>query len=332
MLPILRSLQNRMSARLLIIVLVFAATATWAQESPKRRVAVFDFGNAAVQSGITSPYLQTDTVDVGKAISELLVSKLVQDGNVSVVERIAIDKVLSEQNLANSDRADPGTAAKLGKLLGADAIILGAITHYDYDEKMKGYVGGGRRKRGSGPPQAKYDMTAKLQIMTRLVSSDTAEILAVFEGLGESDRQNVVMDVRDTSGKIMQAVGPNNPALNESMDKAVAQVAAQLAPQFAKLPPHAPVVEGLVADASDSGKLVLNVGAQHGLKVGDHLQVLRAGKEIRDPATGKLLMRDDTVLGDAVVISITDVAAVAQYNGAEPAKVRDLVRSLPAKP
>ncbi|MBV8050532.1 MAG: hypothetical protein JOZ80_05050 [Acidobacteriaceae bacterium] len=313
-------------------LLFLASVTAWPQDTAKRRVAVFDFSNAAIQGGINSPYLQTNTADVGKAISELLVSKLVQDGKVSVIERSAIDKILSEQNLTNSDRADPVTAAKLGKLLGVDAIILGSITHYDYDEKMKGYIGGGRRRRGTAPPQAKYDMTAKLQISARLVSSDTAEVLAVSEGVGETDRKNVIMDVRDTSGKVMQAVGPNNPALNEAMDKAVAQVATQLAPQVAKVPLHTPSIEGLVADASDSGKLVLNVGAQTGLKVGDHLQVLRAGKEIRDPNSGKLLMRDDTILGEAVVLSVTDISSIAQYKGAEPVQVRDLVKSLPVKP
>jgi curli biogenesis system outer membrane secretion channel CsgG len=313
-------------------LLSLASSVAWSQGTAKRRVAVFDFSNAAIQGGINSPYLQTDTADIGKAISELLVIKLVQDGKVRVVERAAIDKILSEQNLSNSDRADPLTAAKLGKLLGVDAIILGAITHYDYDEKLKGYVGGGRRRRGTAPPQAKYDMTAKLQISARLVSSDTAEVLAVSEGLGETDRKNVIMDVRDTSGKVMQAVGPNNPALNEAMDKAVAQVATELAPQFAKLPLRTPSIEGMVADANDSGKLVLNVGAQHGLKVGDHLQVLRAGKEIRDPNNGRLLTRDDTVLGEAVVLSVTDISSIAQYKGNQPAQVRDLVKSMPAKP
>jgi hypothetical protein len=83
------------------------------------------------------------------------------------------------------------------------------------------------------------------------------------------------------------------------IDNAIAQLAAQLEETFPKLPPRTPVVDGLVADANGAGQLVLNVGAHDGVKLGDRLRVWRAGKEIRDPASGKVLMPGDTLLGDA---------------------------------
>jgi curli biogenesis system outer membrane secretion channel CsgG len=315
-----------------IVILAYASMAAWGQTPGKRTVAILDFNNAAVQAGINNPYLQTDAPAFGRGVSELLLSKLVHDGSVTVVERAAIDKVLAEQNLSNSERSDPATAARLGKILGVDAIILGTITRYDYDEKMKGYVGHARGKRGSASPQAKYDVTAKVQISTRLVSPDTAEVLAVLDGVGETSRKGVVMDVRDTSGRVMQAVSMNNPVVNGSLDKAVAQLAAELEPAFVKLPPRALVVDGLVADVSESGQLVLNVGAQQGVKVGDRLQILRKGNEIRDPATGKVLTSNNTPLGEAVVTKVNDISCIAQYNGAEAVKIRDLVKIILRQP
>ena len=309
-----------------------SSLAAWGQTLPKKRVAVFAFNNAAVQAGVSSPYLQTDTPELGKGVSDLLISKLVQNGNVSVVERTALDKVLAEQNLTNSDRADPETAAKLGRVLGVDAIILGTITRYDYDEKMKGYVGHQRGKRGFAPTQAKYDVTAKVQISTRLVSPDTAEVAAVSEGMGETSRKGVIMDVRDTSGRVMQSIGLNNPVVNESMDKAISQLATEIEPALRKIAAHALVIDGLVADVAESGQLVLNVGAQQGVKVGDRLQVFRAGQEVRDPATGKVLTRNDTLLGEAIVTTVNDISCIAEYQGTEPPKVRDLVKSVPRQP
>ena len=88
----------------------------------------------------------------------------------------------------------------------------------------------------------------------------------------------------------------------------------------------------MVADASDSGQLVVNVGARDGVKLGDHLQVWRAGREIRDPSSGKVLMHDDTLLGEAVVITVKDNFAIAHYSGSESVKVRDLVKSIPKQP
>src|SRR5215471_11177558 len=106
-----------MRPRLALTVLLFASLAE-GQAPPKKRVAVFDFENAAIQGGITSPFLQNNAPDMGKAAAELLITKLVKGGNVSVIERNAIDKLLAEQNLTNSDRTDPLTAAKLGRVLG----------------------------------------------------------------------------------------------------------------------------------------------------------------------------------------------------------------------
>ena len=58
---------------------------------------------------------------LGKAVADMLINRLVQTATVTVIERAAIDKLLAEQNLTNSDRTDALTAAKLGRVLGVDA-------------------------------------------------------------------------------------------------------------------------------------------------------------------------------------------------------------------
>src|SRR5215831_11672257 len=199
-----------MRPKLALMILLFASMAE-GQAPPKKRVAVFDFENAAIQGGITSPFFQNKAPDMGKAAAELLITKLVKGGNVSVIERNAIDKLLAEQNLTNSDRTDPVTAAKLGRVLGVDAIILGTITHYDYADQTTG--GGGARLAGFGgsSTKTKHDIDAKVQISTRLVSPDTAEVLAVSQGAGEVKRKGVKVDIRDTSQVSVMGGNANNP-------------------------------------------------------------------------------------------------------------------------
>jgi len=309
-------------------MLAILTGASWSQVSPKKRVAVLDFENGAVQTVVNSSFLGAHAPDVGKGASELLISKLVRDGSVTVVERAAIDKILAEQNLTNSDRADPATAAKIGKILGVDAIILGTITHYDYSEKIKkassfwGY---------SSSPKAKYDISARAQITIRLVSPDTAEVLAVSEGIGETDRKGVQIDLRDTGARLVMASGVNSPVMNESIDKAVAQLAAQLKAEFVALPLHTPTIHGLVADTSQAGQLVVNIGSRDGVKTGQRFQVLRPGKEVRDPVSGKVLMRNDTLLGEAVVTDVSDTSCLAEYQGTEPPKIRDMAVGIPTQ-
>jgi curli biogenesis system outer membrane secretion channel CsgG len=313
-----------------VTILALGTVSGWGQGPQKKRVAVFDFDNAAVQGGIRSPFVDTSAPDLGKAAANLLIARLVQDGNVSVIERNAIDKLLAEQNLSNTDRTDPVTAAKLGRVLGVDAIILGTITRYDYADKTTG-GGGGARFGGFGGSsmKTKHDISAKVQINTRLVSPDTAEVLAVSQGTGEVNRKGVKVDIRDMGQVSMMGGNANNPLMNECMDSAIAQLGTRLKEAFPKLPTRTPVIDGMVADANESGQLVLNVGAHDGVKRGDRLQVWRGGKEIRDPVDGKLLMRDDTLLGEAVVTTVNDISSIAQYKGTEHVKVRDLVKSGP---
>src|SRR5260370_6375852 len=120
---------------------VTAATGQDAPTPRKRRVAIFDFDYATVHGGVAAIFGQD--VDIGKGISDLLVKYLVKDGSYSVIERKAMDKILTEQNFSNSDRANPNSAAKIGKLLGVDAIIVGSITQFGNDTKKTGVGGTG---------------------------------------------------------------------------------------------------------------------------------------------------------------------------------------------
>jgi curli biogenesis system outer membrane secretion channel CsgG len=52
----------------------------------------------------------------------------VKTGEFSVIERRQIETILAEQNMGASGLVDPATAARVGKLLGAPAVIVGSIT------------------------------------------------------------------------------------------------------------------------------------------------------------------------------------------------------------
>ncbi len=148
-----------------------------AQTSGKKRVAVLDFDYGTVQSYVSEIYGANQ--DVGKGITDMLVEKLVKDGKYSVIERKALDKILAEQNFSNSDRANPATAAKIGQILGVDAIIMGSITKFGRDDKSKaiGGLGIGPRAFGIGGVK-RSEAKAVCAISARLVDTNTGEILA----------------------------------------------------------------------------------------------------------------------------------------------------------
>src|SRR3977135_550636 len=85
-------------------------TAAMGQAAPtprKRRGAIFGFDYATVHGGVAAVFGQV--VDSVKGIWDLLVKYLVKDGIYSVSELKAMDKILTEQNFSNSDRANPNS-------------------------------------------------------------------------------------------------------------------------------------------------------------------------------------------------------------------------------
>ncbi len=84
----------------------------------KHRVAVLPFRELSGQSTLLGSYL-----------AEELVTHLVQNGQVDIVERAMLDRVLGELKLDQSGLIDPESAKKVGRLSGADAVLSGTITN-----------------------------------------------------------------------------------------------------------------------------------------------------------------------------------------------------------
>lgn len=307
-----------------------AAPATGAR---RKRVAVFDFDYATVQTASAAAF--GTNVDVGKGISDLLVRHLVQDGTYSVIERKAMDKILGEQNFSNSDRADANSAAKIGRILGVDAIIVGSITQFGYDNKNTNVGGGGGGWGGFGVGGFSHKKSKAVVVVdARLVNIDTAEIMGVADGKGESSRESTSLlgggsnwhgfgggAVDFGSSDFQQTI------LGEAVNAAVTQMSTELVADAPKLVARTISVEGVVA-AVDGGQIVLNVGSKMGLKVGDQLTVKRVTKEIKDPTTGKTLRKMTSDVGVIKLTDVDEVSAVGAPVSGSGFKVGDEVKTI----
>jgi curli biogenesis system outer membrane secretion channel CsgG len=281
----------------------------------KKRIAIFDFDYATVTAA--SQQVLGQNVDLGKGISDLLVKYLVQDGTYSIIERKAMDKIMQEQNFSNSDRANPNSAAKLGKLLGVDAIVVGSITQFGNDTKNANVGGGGGGWGGFGVGGFSHKKSkAIVSIDARIVDIDTAEILGVADGKGESSRESTSLTGGGSNwhgfGAGAVDFGSSDfqeTIIGEAVNLAVKQLSAGVIADNDKLQTRVISVQGLVA-AVEGGQIVLNVGSKAGLKVGDQLSVERVTKEIKDPATGKVIRRLANPVGVVKVTDVDDSSAV----------------------
>src|SRR5271168_1578847 len=308
-----------------------AATASTGR---KKRVAVFDFDFTAIPTATVAQL--GASVDIGKGVTNLLVKYLVQDGTYSVIERNALDKIMSEQNFSNSDRVNPNSAAKIGKILGVDAMIVGSITQFGNDTKNTNVGGaGGGPFGGFGLGGVKHSNTkAIVNIDARIVDIDTAEILGVAEGHGESSRSSTSLT---GGGGNWRGFGAGNvdfgssdfqeTILGEAVKASVEQMSAGLVADATKLSARTIIVSGLVA-AVDGGQIVLNVGSKSGLKVGDQLSIERITRTIKDPATGQVLRQLTQPVGVVAVTDIDDVSAVCSPVSGTGFKVGDAAKTI----
>jgi curli biogenesis system outer membrane secretion channel CsgG len=299
----------------------------------KKRVAIIDFEYGTVRS-YAAGLFGTD-VDVGRGICDLLVKHLVQDGTYSVIERRMLDKILAEQNFSTSDRANPATAAKIGKIIGLDAIIVGSVTQFGGETQQTkiGGAGGGIGGFGIGGFSHKKSK-AIVSIDARMIDVDTAEILGVADGKGESKREGTSMlggggNWRGfgAGGADFSSSGFQETIIGEAVKAAVEQLSTGLVSQNDKLKVRQVVVEGLVA-LVEGDQVVLNVGAKTGLKVGDQLSVDRVTREIKDPATGQVIRRMTTKIGVVQVTEIDDISAVCKIVAGADFKVGDAVKTV----
>jgi curli biogenesis system outer membrane secretion channel CsgG len=296
------------------------------------RVAVLDFDYATVYSNVAAIF--GSNVDVGQGVTDLLVSYLVKDGSYSVIERRILDKILAEQNFSNSDRADSSSAAKIGKLLGVDAIIVGSVTQFGNDTKNTGVggVGSSLGRLGLGGVSRK-ESKAVVGLTARVVSVDTAEILASAEGLGESSRSSTSLTGGGGSWGGFGAGNVNfgnsnfqNTIIGEAVKVAVEKMSAGVIAQRGRVAVRQVVVQGLVAGVVGN-QLVLNVGRRAGVNVGDQFTVERGTQDIKDPATGKLLRRITTSIGVVRVVDVDDDSAMADIVSGTGFKVSDIVKT-----
>lgn len=96
----------------------------------------------------------------GSVVSERLVIQILARGDLDLVERRMLEKVLEEQRLGAFGIMDPGTVKALGKVLGVDAILTGSVVDL-------------KRER--------------VEINARLIHAETAQVLAAATAKADRD-------------------------------------------------------------------------------------------------------------------------------------------------
>lgn len=165
----------------LLTVVALLAVAAFLSAAPaeKPRIGVLRFTNHT-SAGWWS-------ASVGRELSDMLASELVATRSFQVLDRKDIDAVLGEQDLSDTDRVDPATKVKMGKLKGAKYLVAATVS--SFEENVKG-TGGAVRFKGLsvGGKQEKAYIAVDLKVVDtetgEIVDTRTIEAEAKGQGLG----------------------------------------------------------------------------------------------------------------------------------------------------
>jgi len=263
-----------------VLALVLCSLGAFAQQKP--RIAVIKIENKSPYGG----------AQVGPALEDWLVEGLVQSGKFRVMERKDLDSVLSEQSLSLSGAVDEKTAVQVGKLLGCQLVVLGAVT--DFSIKKSGASGA----FGLGFDVGKTTATGVVNV--KLVSTTTAEIL--YTGSEEGKDTHAKVSVASFGGGVDYDEGQAKKIFQPCIQRIVAAIVAKADTIQGSLG-SAGLMAGKVAKVSE-GKIYINLGSVDGVKEGDTFSVTRLGEEIIDPDTGKSLGQEKSSLGTLAVTKI----------------------------
>ncbi|GAB4191365.1 MAG: hypothetical protein Tsb002_19940 [Wenzhouxiangellaceae bacterium] len=148
-------------------------------DGPQARIAVARFTNKSADSR------NWYNPQIGDGMADMLTTALVNTGRFIVLERQAIDDVLSEQDLGASGRVSADTAAAIGEIEGAEILVVAAVTEFDDNSGGTrgglGGIGGGILGAIAGGSRS-----AHMAIDLRLVDARTSRVLAATSVEGEA--------------------------------------------------------------------------------------------------------------------------------------------------
>jgi curli biogenesis system outer membrane secretion channel CsgG len=276
----------------IVAVLLVFVLSTAAYPQLKKRVAVFTFEDKTDHS-----WGWWDGKSPGDGMADMLTTELVKSGKYTVIERQEIQSLMDEQNLGMTGRVTEQSAAQIGKLLGVELALVGAVTEFGYTQGEKGGRFGGF---GVGLKNQK----ATVAVDVRFINTSTGEIIAA---------ENIRKE--ESSGGISVSTPQIDFNNQNDFDNSIVGKATR-----ACIEDIMGLIEKQMTSVAWEGKIILVQGAtlfikpgeDAGVKVGDTFAVYSQGQDLIDPDTGLSLGSEEAKIGMIEVTSLVSGGKAAK--------------------
>jgi curli biogenesis system outer membrane secretion channel CsgG len=307
-----------------------AATPAFAQDAlragPRLRIGVMDLTGTALSIQQTSAPGSSSTTfpipppsDFARGLTQMLTTALAARPEFTVVERSQLDKVAAEQQLGASGRVEAKSAASLGRILGAQALITGDITEFTYTQSSAGSKMS-ILKAVDSKLAAKMDrLTAQVALDLRIIDATTGAVIGSVRGQGSSSATGVSADYAK-AGRELGIGGSKQTPLGAASREAIEKGVGELVKQLRRVP-----WQGRVADVRGD-KVYINAGSDTGIRTGMQFDVFVQGDAIVDPESGATLGSPDKEFGQLTITEVSPKFAVGRMTSGSAPKRNDVVR------
>ncbi|MBF0499191.1 MAG: hypothetical protein HQM09_03620 [Candidatus Riflebacteria bacterium] len=287
--------------------------------SVKMRIAILPIATSAGRCSF-----EGGPFDPGRAISDLLISRLSGSSRFTVYDRNNMQMIMQEQNFGQSGRITAETASRIGRLAGVQYLVTGSVTEFS----QVATKGGGitlPTEWGKFHGEA-HRNKIRTAVEIQVIDVETGLVAAAISDQDESSVGNAALAV--TVKEIETGydnAGFLNSALGKSMNRVAQKLATRLEAVELRQNETLQPLEGYVMGV-ESDRVFLNIGSKDGVMNGMTFEIGRQ-KEFSDPATG-VIKKTFMPLGELKVLSVEEDSCVGSMTGcpASNIAVKDFAR------
>ncbi len=252
--------------------------------------------------------------------SDMLIAAMKRSERFLVVERERLDRVLEEQALGQTGALDPDTRAKVGQALGAQFIMMGTVTRFDFKEKDGSGAGAvSETTAASSPGEARSQkMDTRAVIDVRAVEVKSGRILWSEKAEGRETGLTVQFRLgRDQlGGGILYEETVATKTLGRAIDRCVYDLSLAM-----KERPW----EGRIAKI-DTKKIFVVGGRDVGMPVNAEVKIYQVEAGLVDPVSGEILEVAERVMGRGIIVRVEEHYSVVEVREGGGFSFNDLVR------
>lgn len=249
--------------------------------------------------------------ELGNVAADMLVTRLVNSGRFSVIERERLNAILQEQGFQLTGQVNPDDVLEIGRMAGVDYLITGSLTRFSIDNKSGRILG-----------RSVSYTEAESELNIRAFSTTTGEIIVATEQSGKKRLGSVSGVISMSAMDLGAAQDALGPATDKVMEELLKHSDRFVVTEIAAPPPAMPEIVGSGAD----GSIYIDQGENLGLQVGQKYEVHRVIDEIVN-ARGEVLDQITDVVGVIEVTRVLSQSAICKIVEGE-AKEGDVLKAV----